>query len=245
MAMYVGTAGWSIPKGFAEAFPLDGGHLERYARVLKGAEINSTFYRPHMPKTYARWAASTPEGFRFALKAPRVITHERRLRDALEPLEAFLNESSALGEKRGPLLFQLPPSLAFDAAVAEAFLEGLRERHDGPVAWEPRHPSWFTPEVERLLTAYGIARVAADPARVPAAAQPGGDPQLVYYRWHGSPVMYRSEYAAEAVAALASAMAKARGAQVWAIFDNTASGAATGNALALGELLAGGRRRQA
>ena len=80
--VYVGTAGWSLPREAQPHFPAEGTHLTRYAARLPAAEINSSFYRPHRPATYAKWAASVPPGFRFAVKVPRVITHERRLADA-------------------------------------------------------------------------------------------------------------------------------------------------------------------
>ena len=127
----IGTAGWGIPRRHAHAFPGAGGHLERYARVLPAVEINSSFYRPHRPATYARWAASVPPGFRFAAKVPRAVTHERRLVDAAEPLARFLGEVAALGPALGPLLVQLPPSLRYDGAVAERFLGLLRGRFAG------------------------------------------------------------------------------------------------------------------
>ena len=242
MRIYVGTAAWSIPKAYASAFPDAGSHLERYARVLGGVEINTTFYRPHRPSTYARWAASVPEGFRFALKAPRAITHERRLRDVAEPLAAFLAESAALGVKRGPLLFQLPPSLAFEPEAVRAFLALLRGWHPGPVVIEPRHASWFADGPEALLAAHGVARAAADPARVPAAARPGGAPTLLYVRWHGSPEMYKSAYGPERVGPLATALRRrTEVAEAWVVFDNTTFGHATGDALGLLGLLRDGR----
>jgi hypothetical protein len=123
------------------------------------------------------------------------ITHLRRLADVDEPLERFLAEAGALGEKLGPLLVQLPPGFAFDERRVAAFLERLRGRTQGDVACEPRHRSWFTAEAERLLSEFRIARVAADPAVVPAAAEPGGWPGLAYHRLHGSPRMYHSPYA--------------------------------------------------
>src|SRR5688572_19432683 len=110
----IGCAGWSIPREHAAEFPVEGTHLQRYAQRFPAVEINSSFYRPHRPETYARWAASTPDGFRFAVKVPREITHTRRLREVDEPLERFLAEAGALGEKLGPLLVQLPPSLQFE-----------------------------------------------------------------------------------------------------------------------------------
>ena len=164
---------------------------------------------PTAPSTYARWAAETPEGFAFAVKVPKEITHTRRLVDAAEPLDRFLAETAALGPKRGPLLVQLPPSLAYDAEVVGSFLSVLRRRYDGGVACEPRHPSWFAAEVDRELSDHDVARVAADPAVVPPAAEPGGWGGLVYYRLHGSPQMYYSAYPAGYLEALATRLAEA------------------------------------
>src|SRR5687767_11695014 len=122
----IGTAGWSIPRASAFRFQAQGTHLERYARVLRCAEINSSFYRPHTAATYAKWRQSTPPDFRFAVKMPRLITHERKLQDAHEPLLAFLAQTDGLAEKRGPVLVQLPPSLSFEGAVVTQFLDVLR-----------------------------------------------------------------------------------------------------------------------
>ena len=96
----IGTAGWSIPKQHAAAFPGTGVHIERYARQLHAVEINSSFYRPHKPATYARWAASVPPEFRFAVKLPREITHERRLADVTAPLERLLGDQRAVEDYR-------------------------------------------------------------------------------------------------------------------------------------------------
>ncbi|MGZ8413013.1 MAG: DUF72 domain-containing protein, partial [Gemmatirosa sp.] len=100
----IGTAGWSLPKAEQHAFPGEGTHLERYAARFPAVEINSSFYRPHRPATYARWAASVPADFRFAVKVPRTITHERRLRDVDDLLDAFLGEARGLGASLGCLL---------------------------------------------------------------------------------------------------------------------------------------------
>jgi uncharacterized protein YecE (DUF72 family) len=228
----IGTAGWAITRAAAHAFPGDGTHLARYARVFSGAEINSSFHRPHAQSTYAKWAASTPESFRFAVKLPRTITHEGKLRRARLPLERLLQESSGLGDRRGPLLVQLPPSFAFDARVVGRFLELLRARHEGEVVCEPRHPTWFDRRADRLLTAFRIARAAADPAVVPAAALPGGWHGLVYYRLHGSPRKYWSRYEDSFVGHIAASLRDVPAqTPAWCIYDNTASGAAIENAL--------------
>lgn len=235
----VGCAGWSLPRAVHEAFGAGDSALLRYATRLPMVENNSSFYRPHQPSTYARWAVSVPEGFRFAVKLPREISHERRLRDAMQPFEQFLDGVLELGGKLGPLLLQLPPSLVYDAATTREFLRGLRSRTQADVACEPRHPSWFTPEVDALLSAHGVARVAADPARVPAAAIPGGDRTWSYWRWHGQPQIYRSAYSEQALAELAERLRRESGAQrpAWCVLDNTALGHATGNALRLQALL--------
>jgi uncharacterized protein YecE (DUF72 family) len=228
----VGCAGWSLPSEHAGQFPAEGTHLTRYASRFAAVELNSSFYRPHRTSTYARWAASVPEGFLFSVKVPKLVTHERRLVEVGSLLDDFLAEVTHLGEKLGPILVQLPPSLAFTAEIAEDFFATLRERFDGDVALEPRHASWFDPVAGRIMAAKRIARVAADPAVVPEAAEPGGWDGLVYYRLHGSPKIYYSEYPWAYLDRLAKLLADAaRPAEAWCIFDNTAAGAATVNAL--------------
>ena len=228
---FIGTAGWSIPRAFAPQGGGPGTHLERYARLFRGAEINSSFYRPHAATTYAKWAACTPKGFQFAVKLPRLISHELALRRARAPLQRFLAESAGLEDKRGPLLLQLPGSHAFDARVAARFFDVLRCCHDGAVVCEPRHASWLSPGADALLARYQVARVAADPARAPGLGRPGGWPGLVYYRLHGSPRTYWSRYDAAFIDAVATSLcARPASIDAWCIFDNTASGAAMVNA---------------
>ena len=230
----VGCAGWSIPKEHAERFPVEGTHLSRYAGCFRAVEINSSFYRPHRPATYARWAESVPDDFRFSVKMPKTATHERRLANANELLDRFIPEISALGNKLGPLLVQLPPSLAFSAKVAETFFAALRQRFSGDVALEPRHPTWFEAEAEQLVTQFRVSRVAADPAVVEAASKPSGWDGLVYRRLHGSPKMYYSPYSAAYLETLSAALSSAaESTAAWCIFDNTAEGFATANALEL------------
>ena len=235
----VGTAGWGLPRQWRSRFPDEGSHLERYATRFNAVEINSSFYRQHRRAVYERWAASVPPDFRFAVKLPRAITHDQRLVASDVLLDVFLDEACGLGGRMGPLLVQLPPSLAFDLEHVDEFFTTLRERHGGTVACEPRHESWFAPLAEEVLRRHAIARVAADPARVPAAAAPGGDDRLVYFRLHGSPRIYYSDYEPERLSPIATALrgANARGADAWCILDNTTLGAATGNALWLMESL--------
>jgi uncharacterized protein YecE (DUF72 family) len=232
----IGTAGWTIPKQHAAKFPAGGSHLQRYAARFSCVEINSSFYRPHKPATYARWAASVPSDFRFAIKVPREITHTRKLVDPIEPLDRFLSEVTALGDRLGPLLVQLPPSLAFDESIARAFFGILRARFDGFTVCEPRHPSWFTDRAEAVLLRFQITRAAADPPPVPSAAIPGGCSRLAYYRLHGSPRMYYSDYDPDALDVLAKKLVDGSS-ERWTIFDNTALGHATHDSLALMERL--------
>lgn len=241
-ARRIGTAGWSIPRAVAEDFPGDGMHLARYAGVLNCAEINTSFHRSHRPEVYARWAAQTPPGFRFAVKLPRTITHDQRLRAARVPLTRFRGEVAGLGERLGVLLVQLPPSLPFEARPVGRFFALLRSMFEGAVVCEPRHASWFEPAADRGLVTWRVGRVAADPARGLAAAVPGGwlgpagdgAGAVLYHRWHGSPRTYYSAYSDDWLQARADELRRwPAAADCWCIFDNTASGAAAADALKL------------
>ncbi len=234
-SLRVGTAGWSIASRYRDEFPEDGSHLERYARRLDAVEINSSFYKPHQLKTWQRWAESTPRYFRFAVKFPKTITHEARLVGCDALLDRFIAEVAGLGDRLGVLLMQLPPTLAYDAGVFDAFIAGLRDRSNVPAALEPRHASWFVSDVDARLRKQRIARVAADPAKVAGAGEPAGWRGLAYFRWHGAPRMYYSDYDDAALQTLRQRIEAQRRHDVptWCIFDNTAAGAALGNALAL------------
>jgi uncharacterized protein YecE (DUF72 family) len=231
MGAIVGTAGWSIPAKDSSFFPREGTALQRYAQVFGGVEVNSSFHRSHRPTTWEKWGDSVPEAFRFAAKLPKTITHQAKLVDAEALTEQFLEETSPLGRKLAVLLVQLPPKLAFDPEVAKRFFSDLRARSDAAIACEPRNLSWFDDDADGLLAHLRVARVAADPARCAAAGWRG----LAYWRLHGSPVMYRSSYADEALERYAEQVqaALADAPSAWCMFDNTASSQATGNALAL------------
>jgi uncharacterized protein YecE (DUF72 family) len=229
---HVGSAGWNIPRAHRERFALDGSQLQRYASRLNAAEINTSFYRPHAAATYERWAAAVPPLFRFSVKIPKVITHERALMRARDPLLRFMDEIAGLGPKLGPLLVQLPPSFAFDPRRVGRFFDLLRRLYSGAVVCEPRHATWTSPAASRALECFRIARVAADPPRAAGLDAPGGSSDLVYYRWHGSPRAYFSPYSDADIDQLAGAM-NAQSVETWCIFDNTGSGSAAGNALDL------------
>jgi uncharacterized protein YecE (DUF72 family) len=228
----IGTAGWALPPDVRDQFGTDGTQLERYARRFNCVEINSSFYRPHRASTYERWARSVPDDFRFALKVPKEITHVRRLVDVDDELERFIEASAALGHKRDVLLVQLPPSFAYDATVVMEFLTRLRARYGGRVACEPRHASWFTGSADDALAPLHVARVAADPQTAGAPFAPGGWTGFAYWRLHGTPRVYYSAYEDARLDAIAAAIDSAP-LPAWCIFDNTAFGAATANALTM------------
>lgn len=240
----IGTAGWSLPTEWQDEFPEGESHLHRYGQVLSAVEINRTFKEMPQASTFARWADSVPEDFRFSVKVSREITHERELSDVGGLLADFLEPVRELGDRLGPLLVQLPPSLEFDADLAEAFLDELRRRRDGPDALEARHESWLTDEVDELLDDYRIGRVAADPAEGEGGDVPGGAPDLAYFRLHGQPDMYYSAYRDDGLDGWAERVEDAAETdgtdEVWCIFDNTAAGEGIPDALELREMLPSG-----
>jgi uncharacterized protein YecE (DUF72 family) len=245
MNIRIGTAAWTLPKQHAHHFALaedqSASHLTRYASRLNCVEINSSFHRPHQRKTWQRWAATTPDNFRFAVKIPRTITHQAKLINTGALLQTFLDQANGLGPKLGPLLIQLPPSLQFDAGLAHEFFTTLRELHPSSAVLEPRHSTWFTPIADRLLRDFNIARAAADPPKgSPLAAYPAGSPNLRYYRLHGSPRTYYSDYTDPFLTHFAATLRNQTQAQspseTYVIFDNTTLGHATLNALTLHQL---------
>lgn len=223
----IATAAWSIPKSAAAAFPEEGSGLARYASVFKGVEVNSTFYRRHRTSTFERWAGATPDDFRFAVKIPKEITHQRAMKDIRQPFEVFLQDISALGGKRGPLLCQLPPSLRFDPESFETAFDTMRTLDRGPIVIEARHRSWACEHAMALLRRYSIDRVLADPALVWPTSDFRQPPR--YVRLHGKPNVYYSSYSDAEI----GAFSKLLGPDSWCVFDNTASGAAIENALTM------------
>lgn len=226
----IGTAAWSILKKVADRFAQEGSGLTRYASVFDGVEINSTFYRRHKTSTFARWAESVPDSFRFAVKIPKEISHTSAMKDIAEPFDTLLEDIAPLGEKRGPLLCQLPPSLAFDADTLDSAFKAMRDAADGPIVIEVRHKSWASTEALDLLKTYTIDRVLADPAPVWQAE--GFETPPKYVRLHGKPKIYYSSYTDEEIRSFSQLLAP----DSWCVFDNTASGAAIENALTMLEM---------
>lgn len=236
--IYTGSASWRLLKPVQAQFPGEGTHLARYARRLPAVEVNSSFYRHHRRTQYAKWASEVPEDFRFAVKLPRWLTHDQRLRGH-EGLDDFLEEVHGLGDRLGPLLVQLPPSLDFEEEHVETFLEALRARFDGGVVCEPRHAGWFDGRADEMLERFAVSRVAVDPAPVESADRPGGWPGRVYTRLHGRPQRFHSAYSREFLDGLSADLRRrSREADTWCIFNNTATEAGLENALTLHAALA-------
>ena len=245
--LYIGCAGWSLSRSTVPDVGAEGTQLVKYAAMFRAVEINSSFHRSHRRATYERWAESVPSSFRFSVKFPKTITHEKKLTDCSDLTSKFMEEAGGLGEKLGAYLVQLPPSLELDIDSARAFFEWIRARYSGDVFVEPRHRSWFSPAATKLMYDLKIGRVAADPAVVPAAAEPGGATGHVYFRLHGSPQVYFSSYTSSYLDGLAFRlrMHARAGDTVWCIFDNTIQGAAASNGLAVARKVDLGERATA
>jgi uncharacterized protein YecE (DUF72 family) len=232
-ALRIGLAGWSNPPLHKRLRKSSQSHLEYYAEHFTCVEINTSFYRPHRLSTYAAWKQSTPRAFRFAVKMPRSITHENALRHTARELTEFFGSIEGLQPKLGVVLVQLPPSLEYRPRLIGSFFRSVPKLPGVELVCEPRHASWFTEAADARMAELNVSRVASDPARVEAAAAPGGKNQISYFRWHGSPHMYYSSYSSSQLDAFASRISIAPAGRVWCIFDNTARYAAWDNAISL------------
>ncbi|MFP4476260.1 MAG: DUF72 domain-containing protein [Desulfatibacillaceae bacterium] len=234
----IGTSGWTYDswKGcfYPDGFPKRK-WLEKYAESFDTVELNATFYRGMPRSTFTGWHERTPEGFLWAVKASRRITHIKRLVAPVAEVEQFFLPLGLLGEKLGPVLFQLPPGLVFDRDVFRAFAEllppGIR------YALEGRDESWHTPSALSELERSGMANCVADTAgRHPECHAVTAD--FAYVRLHGSQVLYESMYT-EAELEQWAARIHSWGVDASVYFDNTMWGHAPYNALRLRELLCG------
>lgn len=235
----IGLAGWSEAvsrhrASFPAPFSSRGSALAQYATAFDFVEINASFYRQFRAGTYAKWADDVPDGFRFAVKMHRLITHYTRLKNPAL-LEPFFEAVGGLGDKLAAVLVQLPPSLVFDLGVAADFFAALRAHYAGAVVCEPRHASWSEQTALDLLESCDIGLVRAE---IPEPATEKARRAVpLYIRLHGSPRRYYSAYRAEQLAQLAEFLRLNAKRRRFVVFDNTASTAAIRNALQLRELL--------
>ena len=175
--------------------------LEYASRALDTIEINSTWYKAQLPATYAKWREQTPDGFVFSLKAPRYITHRKRLAEAGKTVASFIGGGLAeLGDRLGPINWQLPPGKAFDADDLSRFLDLLPRNLDGRRlrhAFEVRHPSFHCPEYIALARQQDVATVFTDSEQAPSFADLSSD--FVYLRLKGSLAAIDTGYSADAL----------------------------------------------
>jgi uncharacterized protein YecE (DUF72 family) len=236
----IGTAAWAVPKALSESFESEGTHLQRYSKVLNAVEINTSFYRDHKADTYEKWAKSTPDSFRFAVKLSKVFTHEDQLVVDPQQLKTVVEGIMRLGPKLAVILIQLPPKLSFEEGKVRKFFEQLRSLYQGPIALEPRHKSWVSAEALSVLEDFDVGKVIADPEPCPASLEfQKATQDVCYLRWHGSPVIYESRYEEDSMQALklrAEELSRDFN-EVWIIFDNTTFGWATVNALEMKSML--------
>src|SRR6476661_3210193 len=265
----IGTSGWRYPSWRGDFYPpglRQRDELAHLSRVLTAVEVNGSFYSLQRPSSYAAWATQVPDGFLFALKGGRFITHMRQLLDVETPLANFFASGVlALGDKLGPVIWQLPARQAFDEDRLVAFFEllprttdeaaSLATRHGSALAGdrvltsttvslplrhalEPRHESFRSPRAVDVLRAHDIAMVVSDSAGTwPRFDEVTSD--FVYVRLHGDTELYASGYSESALAAWAGRVRRWTddGLDVHVYFDNDARGHAPHDARALLELL--------
>ncbi len=227
----VGTSGYFYRgwKGvfYPEDLPLSR-YFEHYQRVFDTVELNASFYRFPTPGAVRRWYREAGAGFLYAVKVHREITHLRKFADPAR-VRDFYEAVSGLGEKLGPVLFQLPPRFAYRPEHLERVLAVLDP--DFKNAIEFRHPSWWREEVYAALRAAGVAFVAVS---APGLPEERVATAFVYLRFHGRSAWYRYDYSREELAPWADF---ARGREAYAYFNNTDAGHAPANALTFRELL--------
>jgi len=236
----VGCSGWQYPHWRGNFYPHDlpsGAWFERYAETFDTVEVNNTFYRLPEAKVFAAWGRRAPEGFLFAIKASRYLTHMKRLRDPRPPLRRLFARARRLGPRLGPVLYQLPPRWRVDLERLTRFLAALPEGFRHVV--EFRDPSWYAPEVYRALDARGVALCLHDH---PESASPRiAVGPFVYWRFHGWGARYGGRYPYRRLASAADWMAEQRaaGRDVFAYFNNDRDGRAPRDAVRLRRLLQG------
>ncbi len=235
----IGTSGWRYSHWWGPFYPSDVAHedsLAYYAERLPTVEVNRTFYSLPSPEAAKQWLPPVPDGFRFAIKASRYITHMKKLKDPVEPLENLFEVVRALGERAGPVLFQLPPRWRCNPERLASFLEALPTSHRA--AFELRDPSWFDDRVLDLLREHHVAFCIWDLEGQQSPKEVTTD--MVYVRLHGpGEQAYTGCYDRQTLAGWAGAFdAWARsGNDVWCFFDNDDSGHAARNALELTQMI--------
>jgi uncharacterized protein YecE (DUF72 family) len=239
MAIRIGTSGFIYEHWRRRFYPPSarGSELELYARTFDTVELNVTFYRMPPSSTFRSWAARVPEGFLFAVKASRYLTHVRRLKEPRASVELLVERASELGSHLGPILIQLPPDLELDLVALEetldAFPAGIR------LAVEPRHASWFVEDVRAALTERSVALCVADRRGPITPLWRTAD--WSYLRFHAGRAMPRSCYGARELETWAERLEARWGpaATGFVYFNNDGNGCALRDASVYARALAG------
>jgi len=237
-AYFIGTSGWSYLSFRGIFYPPElksKDWLAFYAQYFNTVELNVTFYRTPKATTFQKWYEETPQGFVFSLKAPKVITHIKKLKDIEDSLKEFLKSFKPLKEKAKVLLFQFPPSLKYERGLCEAFLK-LLPTEEFKIVVEIRNQSFHDPEWADLLREYGICLCFSDCGKRYPSWYEVKTADFLYFRMHGSKELYVSNYEEEELVALKNKIEAYNPSEAYIYFDNTALGYAVANALRLKEL---------
>lgn len=237
----VGTSGWHYRSWHGPFYPAGlkiKDFLSYYVGHFDTAEINNSFYRLPTEQAVAAWRESVPEGFLFAWKVSRYITHMKKLKEIEESIELVFGRMAGLAEAFGPVLFQLPPMLRANEETRErvarclALVPGNRR-----IAFEFRHPSWYDEATLRILRDHNAALCLSDHADAPAPWAATAD--FVYVRGHGTNGRYAGSYSESTLTAWSRQIAEWRqgGRDVYVYFDNDIKSAAPGDARALLQLM--------
>jgi uncharacterized protein YecE (DUF72 family) len=236
----IGTSGWHYDSWRGPFYPADlpvKAQLQYYASQFETAELNGVFYRTPTVKAVRSWKEQTGKNFAFAWKASKFITHWKRLSaNSVSSLALMEDRLSLLGNKIGPVLFQLPPNFQADAGRLSAFLRMLSPKRR--YSFEFRHVSWYSPPILRLLSENNISLCISDHHDAPAPWRRTAD--FVYVRGHGPGGRYKGHYSKDALAAWAKRIRswKVQGCDVFVFFDNDQKSAAPIDALKLKQMLA-------
>ena len=226
----IGTSGWEYRHWSGVFYPAKLSRerwLERYASEFDTVELNRTFYRLPASSVFAGWSRRVPSSFRFAVKASRYLTHMRRLREPEEPLRRLWTRARRLGDRLGPVLYQLPPRWAPNGERLRTFLEHVPNE---PQAIEFRDARWYRPETLDLLRDACVALCLHDMSGSTPPIAPVGP--FVYVRFHGAGVRYGGGYSSQRLSAWAGRIIEWAEADlaVWAFFNNDADGHAVRDA---------------
>ena len=241
-AIRIGTSGWEYDHWRGDFYPSDlpkDRWLEHYARTFGTVELNASFYRLPQRSTFVRWGARAPNGFTFSVKASRYLTHLKRLSEPDEPLQRFWSRATGLGDRLGPVLYQLPPRWKPNPERLAQFLE--RVPQERAQALEFRDARWYGSWLDALLGSAGVALCLHDMAGSSPEPRPVGP--FVYLRLHGSGARYGGRYSDAALAAWAARLSDwaDAGLPAWVYFNNDIGGHAPRDAVRLRERIDGAR----